>query len=188
MVKAMPAAVRAPRSCPATKNSRYLSFFMTSTWSGAIARTLAFPLVIIQEFLECVGKVQTEILSRPPGTRLVRHDVARGEAGYDISDPGDLHQLADRLYADLSLTALYDLAHSRRALTGGRRNKANAATFCSTFPAVAYSITSLSPDDVSKAGASCWSTARIAPEHTTLISAALAALARRSFTTTIAFQ
>jgi len=102
MVKAMPAAVRAPRSCPATKNSRYLSFFMTSTWSGAIARTLAFPLVIIQEFLECVGKVQTEILSRPPGTRLVRHDVARGEAGYDISDPGDLHQLADRLYSDLS--------------------------------------------------------------------------------------
>jgi hypothetical protein len=55
----------------------------------------------------------------------------------------------------------------------------SAATFCSTFPAVAYSITSLSPDDFSKAGASCCSTARIAPEHTTLISAALAALAER---------
>src|SRR5262249_12016384 len=50
-------------------------------------------------------------------------------------------------------------------------------TFSSTFPAVAYSITSLSPDDFSKAGVSCCSTARIAPEHTTLISAAQTALA-----------
>jgi hypothetical protein len=53
------------------------------------------------------------------------------------------------------------------------------ATFCSTLPAVAYSITSASPDDFSKAGASCCSTARIAPEHSTLISAAPAAPAER---------
>ena len=40
-------------------------------------------------------------------------------------DAGDLHQLADGLYADLSFAALDNFANSRRALAGGWRNEAD---------------------------------------------------------------
>jgi hypothetical protein len=52
-----------------------------------------------------------------------------------------------------------------------------AATFCSTTPAVAYSILSLCPEAASKAGASSCRTARIAPALSTFSSAALASAA-----------
>jgi hypothetical protein len=58
----------------------------------------------------------------------------------------------------------------------------SAATFCSTTPAVAYSILSLCPEAVSKAGASSCKTARIAPALSTLSSAALASAANMPVT------
>jgi hypothetical protein len=43
----------------------------------------------------------------------------------DNIDAGDLHQLADGLYADLGFAALDNFANSRRALAGGWRNEAD---------------------------------------------------------------
>jgi hypothetical protein len=43
----------------------------------------------------------------------------------DNIDARDLHQLADRQDRYLCLAALDDLANSRRALAGGRRNEAD---------------------------------------------------------------
>jgi hypothetical protein len=43
----------------------------------------------------------------------------------DNIDAGDLHQLADGLYADLGFAAVDNFANSRRALAGGWRNEAD---------------------------------------------------------------
>ena len=84
----------------------------------------------------CSGRCSQEIDQRLSRQRLPTgcwrtgdvHQVRALQIGWqraDNIDAGDLHQLADGLYADLRFAALDNFANSRRTLAGEWRNEAD---------------------------------------------------------------